>query len=257
MKNARDGVLQAILMLLLTGIVVTACQSGGVTSVPRKATPHLGPTSASLPDGVDNVSTWLPLQNGDMWVYRATFYSTGITTTLLMTDTIVDVVEKPGYTIAEVHRDEKIEKVRGVPQSGNSTSDTSIRRVGPARYWWIVSGEKVYLQKGRLDLSNLSEALIELEFPLEIGRKWYLTEERGKFSSASADDWMLRKVVRQGDVAVPAGEFSGCFLMQDAWGDSDHSSWFCPGIGFVKRTVKARGPAEGNVQELVRYRVNR
>ena len=242
-------------ILLLGSVVMAACWASGNTSAPAGESSQALSTSTALPDALASSVQSLPLQKGNQWVYRVTFYSTGITTTLLVTDTIVETTESSGYAVAKVRREEKVKSVLGIPKTGNGGTNSASGRGTSEYYWWVVSGKKAYRQKNHLDLSHLDEALIELEFPLKVGDEWYLTEERARFGTSSPDGSMLRRVVEDGEVSVPAGRFGRCSLLRDEWGDATQYAWFCPGVGFVKRTVKAHGPEEGRIQELVRYRL--
>jgi hypothetical protein len=64
--------------------------------------------------------------------------------------------------------------------------------------------------------------LQELKFPLNVGDKW-----QGLF---------YYEYVGTGTVSVPAGTFGNCYKIEikNANGDHVSTSWFKPGVGFVK-----------------------
>ncbi len=225
------------------GKPIGAVERSPIRTVPTATRHPPIPTKSTADD--------LPMSKGDEWVYRVTLYSHAITTTLIVTDTVVETKKLSLYTVAKVHREETIQRIEGM--SVESPSKSASHKYTPEYYWWVVAGNKVYRQERRFDLQKLGEAIIELDFPLRVGKKWYLTDERAAFRPSSSDQWLLRKVAKRGAVSVPAGRFEQCFLMQDTWGDASFRTWFCPGIGIVKKTVQSRGPSEGNRLELLKY----
>ena len=140
------------------------------------------------------------------------------------------------------------------------------RQVGRASRWdlphpantglWS-AGIACTRQERDLDLSSLSTALLEFVFPVELGEKWYQSDEKAKLNPTYADDWMLRKVTKVGTIVVPAGEFSHCFFLEETWGGTTFETWFCPSVGVVDRKADHHGTPGGFRQVLIRYQLNK
>jgi hypothetical protein len=194
--------------------------------------------------------TDFPLALGNTWVFQATRYegvpiTEIITTTLVITETVVEVKSTSSYFIAQIHREESAEMpVGNVPPSWQGVP---LRPATSSEYWLVVSGNRVYRQERNLDPSTLYDtAELELVFPLQVGEKWNLF-----------DGGILRKVVKVDTVAVPAGRFNNCFLFEDAWASDTAQTWFCPNVGIIEEKMDHHGTPMGWHSVLTRYELKR
>jgi hypothetical protein len=177
-----------------------------------------------------------------------------ITTTWMLTETVVNVERTDSYFLAQIHREKSAERPVHIPVGMRSMP----LRHATSRYdWFVVSGNRLYRQDRNLDLPHLSTALREFVFPLKLGAKWYLSDEKAKRYPTYADAWMLRKVTKVGPVVVPAGQFDHCFFLEDEWAGTTFETWFCPGVGVVDRKVEHHGTPEGYRQVLIRYHLEK
>lgn len=231
----------------------TATASPAVTSTPEPiamASPTVPPPPSAESD--------FPLALNNTWVFQLTRYegvpiTEIITTTLVVTETVVEVKNISSYLVAKIHREESAEVPVGeVP----SWQGVPLRPATSSDYWLVVSGNRMYRQERDLDLSSLSTALLEFVFPVKLGEKWYRSDEKAKLYPTYADDWMLRKVTKVGTVVVPAGEFNDCFFLEEEWAGATFETWFCPDVGIVDEKGNHHGTPEGFRQVLIRYQLN-
>jgi hypothetical protein len=177
-----------------------------------------------------------------------------ITTTWVLTETVVNVERTDSYFLAQIHREKSVERPVDIPES---MQNMPLRQATSRYDWFVVRGNRLYRQERKLDLSHLSSALREFVFPLKLGAKWYLSDEKAKRYPTYADAWMLRKVTKVGSVIVPAGQFDHCFFLEDEWAGTTFETWFCPGVGIVDKKVEHHGTPEGYRQVLIRYHLEK
>jgi hypothetical protein len=179
-----------------------------------------------------------------------------ITTTIVAIETIAEVKSVSGVSTARIHREESAEQAVGeVPVSWQGVA---LRSATSSDYWLIVTGNRVYRQDNRPDVSDLNEALLEFVFPLRVGDEWYVSDAKARLvPTPIPDDFLLRQVKEIGDVVVPAGHFNNCFLMREKWAGTSFATWFCPQIGIVERAVDHQGTPEGFHEVLVKYQLNK
>jgi len=178
-----------------------------------------------------------------------------MTTTRVVTETVVEVESISSYLVAKIHREESAEiPVGDVPPSWQGVP---LKPATSSDYWLVVSGNRMYRQERNLDLSSLSTALLEFVFPLKLGEKWYLSDEKAKLNPTYADDWMLRKVTKVGTVVVPAGDFNNCFFLEEVWAGATFETWFCPNVGIVDQKGNHHGTPYGVRKVLIRYQLNK
>jgi len=193
--------------------------------------------------------TGFPLALDNTWVFQATRYegfnpSEIMTTTLVITETVVEVKSTSSYLVAKIHRDESAETPVVVPPS---MQDIPPRPATSSDYWFVVSGNRIYRQERNLDLSSLYDtAKLELVLPLKVGEKWNLF-----------DGGILREVVKVDTVTVPAGRFNNCFFFEDGWAGSTAETWFCPNVGIVDEKMDHHGTPVGWHQVLTRYQLKK
>jgi hypothetical protein len=94
-------------------------------------------------------------------------------------------------------------------------------------------------------------------FPLELGEKWYVSDEKAKLHPTYDDDWMLRKVTKVDTVVVPAGRFDNCFFLAEEWAGTTFETWFCPNVGIVDAKSDHHGTPMGWHQVLTRYQLKK
>lgn len=264
-KGHRCATVAAFLLVAvaLTGACGTSAPEGATPGPTFTAATLATPTSeriAGPPTAAPPPSPEIdfPLALGNTWVFQLTRYegvTTGeiITTTSVVTETVVEVNNPLSFLVAQVRREESAEMPVGeVPPSWQGIS---LRTATSGDYWLVLSGNRLYRQEGNLDLSSLSTALLEFVFPLQLGNKWYQSDEKAKLNPTYGDDWMLRKVTLAGAVAVPAGEFDDCFFLEEAWAGTAFETWFCPGVGVVDRKSDHHGTPGGFREVLIRFQV--
>jgi hypothetical protein len=270
MSGNKQQLWTAVVFLLIASALISACgaSSGrGVTPRPTLAAATLAtsppePIAAASPTAPPSPGPEIafPLALNNTWVFQFTRYegvpiTEIITTTLVVTETVVEVKNISSYLVAKIHREESAEiPVGDVPPSWQGVP---LRPATSSDYWLVVSGNRMYRQERELDLSSLSTALLEFVFPLELGEKWYQSDEKAKLYPTYADGWMLRKVTKVGTVVVPAGEFDNCFFLEEAWAGATFETWFCPNVGIVDQKGDHHGTPYGFRQVLIRYQLNK
>lgn len=240
-----------ILSALVSAGSVASTKGTTSTSTPvaaRLVTPTAEPIAVASPitSSLLDPETDFPLALSNTWVFQVTRYegfgpSEIVTTTLVITETVVEVKRAFTYFVARIRRDEGDEKLVAVSPSMPGISP---RPSTSSEYWLIVSGNRVYRQENNLDLSNLDKALLKFAFPLRIGATWY-----------QVDNALPRQVRKADKVIVPAGHFDNCFLLQEKWVDATLEEWFCPKVGIVDQKSDHNGRPEGFHQVLLRYQL--
>lgn len=202
-----------------------------------------------------------PLAVDNTWIFQATRFegvptTEIITTTLLITETVVEVKSTTSYFAAKIHRNESAEEpVGNVPPSWQGVP---LRAATSSDYWFVVRGNRLYRQENDPNLNNLNDtATLELVFPLKIGEAWYLSDEKAKVYPNLDNEGMLRRVLKVDTIAVPAGTFNHCFLLTEEIGGSTFETWFCPGIGWVERKSIHHGTPMEWFETLVKYQVRK
>ena|GEM_PF-1361310 len=271
MSGNKHQLWTVAIFLLIASALISACgtSSGrGVTPRPTLAAATLAmptpePTATASPAAAPpspGPEIAFPLALDNTWVFQFTRHegvpiTEIITTTLVVTETVVELKDISSYLVAKIHREESAEiPVGDVPPSWQGVPS------GPAtssEYWLVVSGNRMYHQERNLDLSGLSTALLEFVFPVKLGEKWYQSDEKAKLNPTYADGWMLRKVTKVGTVVVPAGEFNNCFFLEEVWAGTTFETWFCPNMGVVDRKGDHHGTPGGFRQVLIRYQLNK
>ena len=231
--------------LIVLALISASCAVSKPTPIPTLPSPEID----------------FPLALNNTWVFQATRYegvpiTEILTTTLVITETVVEVKSTSSYFVAKIHRDESAEMPVGdVPPSRQGIP---LRPATSSEYWLVVSGNRIYRQERNLDLSNLSStALLEFVFPLKLGEKWYVSDEKAKLHPTYDDDWMLRKVTKVDTVVVPAGRFDNCFFLAEVWAGTTFETWFCPNVGIVDAKSDHHGTPMGWHQVLTRYQLKK
>lgn len=203
-----------------------------------------------------------PFALGNTWVYSGTIY-TGFnpteiyTATYVVTESVTALQFHPPYTVVRIHREQlpspaPSEDDRWSPEELTATED----------YWYIIEDATVYRLPEEPNWEAISESIVSgiseiaFEFPLEVGRRWYLNEAMQKRYPGYETDSMLRKVVQQGAAATRAASFEGCFQLTEIIGGYIFKMWFCPGVGIVDREADHSGTPMGMHEVLTGYRVN-
>lgn len=213
------------------------------------------PNQAEMPR---NTTQDFPLVIDNTWVYQRTEYAgfnaTEImTTTQVVTETVIDIRTEGDNVVAIIKRDRSSERL--ISEDVNAFSPETV--VSSSDYWLIINDGRVYYQEDRLDLAGLEDTgEIELVFPLEVKKKWYLNHKMAEANPNKTVDSMLRKVQKEEAVEVPAGCFEGCFFMEEVIGGSTFERWFCPGIGWVDRRSDHHGTPYGWREILLEYHLN-
>lgn len=232
-----------ICFLIVLALSSMSCAASKPASIPPSPSPEID----------------FPLALNNTWVYQVTWHeqvpTTEImTTTRTLTETVVEVKNTSSYFAAKIREDQSAEMPVVIPKS---TQSEPLRPAESYEYWLVVNGNRLYRQERNLDLTQLDTALLEFVFPLQLGAKWYLSDEKAKLNPTYADDWMLRKVTQVDTVVVPAGRFNNCFFLEDEWADATFEIWFCPNVGVVDRKSDSKGRPEGFRKMLIRYQLEK
>lgn len=255
-----------LLLLLSASSLGSACSTiptQDATPTPTPAytvalTPTAEPTVSSSPTlhSVISPASDLPLAVNNAWVFQTTRYE-GVpiteimSSTLVISETVVEVKSISPYLIATIRREEGVETPIVVPPSKHNEPP---RPATSSIYWLVVSENRIYRQEKNLDLPSLgSTASLALVTPLNVGDKWYLSDEKAKLYPNLDNEGMLRRVSRVGSVTVPAGKFENCFFLTEDTGGNATETWFCPHVGFVEQKSDHRGTPMGWHQVLIRY----
>lgn len=245
-----------LFLLLISSASISACgtpSAANATPTPipaaaRQATPTLEPTATASPTAppLPSAQVEFPLALNNTWVFHVTRYegvpiTEILATTLVITETVFEVKNTSSFFIATIHREESAEIGMVVPPSWQGVP---LRPATSSDYWLVVSGNRIYRQENKLDLSKLGEALLKFVFPLQVGAKWY-----------QADNALPRLVTKVDTVIVPAGQFKNCFFLQEEWVDATFEEWFCPKVGIVDKKGDHHGTPVGYRQVLINYQL--
>jgi hypothetical protein len=226
--------------LLILGLVSAAC----------------GVSTPAAPTAVPGLLADYPLKPGNTWTYLVGRYngfnpSEIATSTFVMTETVAAVTTISSYYVATIRQDVSSEFAIYIPET---MQDLPHGAPTPEQYWLIVDGNRLYRQWPELDLSNPQQkGALDFVFPLQVGTKWYQSDEMAKLNPDYANGSMLHEVVKADEVIVPAGKFENCYLVTEAIGGDNLEDWFCPGIGYVDRKDDHGGTPFGYRQVLIGY----
>ncbi len=205
-------------------------------------------TTAAPPVSLSSSQASFPLALNNTWIFQATRYD-GVpiteimTTTLVITETVVEAKNVSSFFVARIHRDEGAEAPVVIPRA---RKDEPLRGAKSSEHWLVLYRNRIYSQQEKLALSLPSDASkLEFVFPLRLGDSWNLYGEG-----------IPRQVKQIGEVIVPAGRFNNCVLFEDSWTGATSESWFCPGVGFVDEKSDHHGTPMGWRQVLVKYQIN-
>jgi len=207
------------------------------------------------------VDVAFPFAPGNTWVYSGTVYAgfsptEVFTATYVVTETVVKIQSHPPYTIVQIYREQT---PRSVPSDNDWWSPEKLTTAED--YWYIIEDATVYRLRESPDLNAIPTSIvsgtseIELMFPLEVGRRWYLNKQMQELHPDYDVDSVLRRVVQQGTIETPAMIFEKCFQMTDIVGGYVSEMWFCPGVGIVARKMDHSGTPSGMQELLMEYRV--
>lgn len=201
----------------------------------------------------DNASTQTPWNLNTTWVYTATRYAGFnsadiMTATWIITETIVEQRAEGPYLAFRICRDESAETVVSV----DTDAFMPVKVADSSDYWLVMTDTHQYRLVGGLNLDDPgSVGELALVFPLEVDEKWYLNREMSQLYPDKAVDSMLRKVLQESPVTVPAGDFAGCFLLAETIGGSTFDGWYCPAVGWVERGSDHHGTPYGWREVLI------
>ncbi|HQE94066.1 MAG TPA: hypothetical protein PLH19_15705 [Anaerolineae bacterium] len=218
-------------------------------------------TDGSGPSVEDQREVDFPLAVENTWVYSGTFYqgfnqSGVLTATYIVTETVVDILhsELRPYPVFQIAR---YEELKSCPEEWREIPENWCDRLAsqePDYYWYAIDGQTIYQQQ-RMEIYRLPERGIrELVFPLFEGAQWYLTAEMAEAYPHDEVDSMLRKVEQENPQDVPAGDFEECYRMTEVIGGNWDATWYCPGVGIVKRVTDHSGTPFGSREILIGYK---
>lgn len=250
-----------LVVLLLLSALATACSSAPATTIPATPASVLAPAGTSTPSPVPpSAAVDYPLKVGNSWTYLVGIYngfnpSEIATSTYVMTETVTAISTDSSYYVATVRQDPSPEFAIYLPED---MAELPGGPPEPGQYWLIAEGNRLYREHLGLDLSAVHQkAALDFVFPLQVGAKWYESEEMAKAYPDFKNDSELHQVEKVDSVVVPAGKFENCYYLTEHIGGSAMEDWFCPGIGYVDQRNEHHGTPFGGRQVLISYHVEK
>ncbi|MDF1512897.1 MAG: hypothetical protein P1S60_03700 [Anaerolineae bacterium] len=203
----------------------------------------------------DNTSSDLPLSVGNKWVYQHTRYtgfnaSEIMTFTCTITETVVNVASLDSLITVKIQREVSAEQLVSEDVQAAKPDLTASSQ----NYWLVIDTNRIYRTDFTPDLPHIQDTgELELAFPLQVGKKWYLNQAMADRNPDMAVDSMLRKVVMKRQLDLSIGRSEGCYALQEIVGGSTFEKWFCPGIGWVDRRSDHSGTPYGEHEVLVAF----
>lgn len=192
------------------------------------------------------------LSVGNSWIYLVHDYPRGREASLRISDTIINVILKDGYVLAEVSR--KSESLLG-EETANLESI-----IPPDDYWWISDGTYLYYLDDESELNHLSEEWLELRFPIDecllpdlVQRKDIKGVEE---NSRQMRTGCWRKISETAVFETPDYLFEDCIQFELKKSIGFRELVYCPEIGIVKWGFKNLTGSEGYDVILSGYSIN-
>ncbi|HZS48702.1 MAG TPA: hypothetical protein VFC63_26760 [Blastocatellia bacterium] len=183
--------------------------------------------------------SFLPLENGNYWVYRGTVEVAndhGSTTKF-------DAKRRVQILSARKDTNQNVFQIKNEDQNGTNLLT------------YVVRGSRVY-QFDEFDAPGFEKAAelpadkLRYVFPLSLKQQW------GGVAKRQKNDGMYSYVVEaKEDVTVPAGTFHDCFRIAFRSIADELVEWFSPGVGMVKSTYHHNGTVDDELFELENYNV--
>ncbi len=218
-----------ILIVLVT--LLSGCSQWAVTPCMELTmlTPEVDPLTdkeqaallATLDPAAPNVLGVYPLFEGNTWVYEYLGFDQRMEVQWQVTEKVVDARIVDGHYLAEIertascHTEDPPDEFLNAPETGT--------------FWYLVDGHHLYRLEN--EETDLSDAWLELVFPLSEDQGWYPDPElRGE---EVPDLFGYRKASRPYQEVLPIGGTYTCYNISTNREDAKNRQTFCETIGIL------------------------
>ena len=197
-----------------------------------------------------------PLAQGTTWVYTYIPYEPLesnprqiVTATYIMTETVVETTAAAPYLFVRMRRDVSLVS----PASLTATT------LPASEFWYVISGTLVFEDWRAPDATAFDPVAsrLDYDFPLADGKQWCpsmndpANPDNPEVLYCEANG--LRTAVATGAYETPAGRFTDCYEISEAFNSGGVIRQFCNGIGVVAARYDHAGTRFGFEQTLIRY----
>ncbi|MEJ5310189.1 MAG: hypothetical protein WHX52_10475 [Anaerolineae bacterium] len=237
--------LYLFMVVLIGGVCLIAVSCTGKSPVVQSSADAL-----MLPE--------FPLSPGTTWVYTYIPYEPLesnpkqiVTATYVLTETVVETVAEAPYLFVRMRRDASL-------ASSTPLTDATL----PAgEFWYVISGTLVFEEFQVPDAKTFDPVASRLDyaFPLADGKQWCPWQidpknpDKPEVVYCEANG--LRTAVAIGAYETPAGSFTECYQISEAFLSGGVIRQFCNGVGVVAARYDHGGTRFGFEQTLVSYTV--
>jgi len=193
---------------------------------------------------------------GTTWVYTYIPYEPLesnprqiVTATYVLTETVVETTVAAPYLFVRMRRDATL--VSAMPLKD--------RTAPTGEFWYVISGTLVFKEFRAPDLTTFDPiaSRLDYDFPLVDGKQWcpFLDdpENLDKPEVLYCEANGLRIAVATGAFETPAGAFTDCYQISEAFLSGGVIRQFCNGIGVVSARYDHGGTRFGFEQMLVGF----
>jgi hypothetical protein len=231
-----------VILIAGLGLAVVSCTKGALLQTSP------GEDSALLPK--------FPMAPGTTWVYAYTPYQPRpsdptqiVTATYRMTETVVVTETNPPYLFVKIQRETSL--ASAIPL-------TSTTLPGDA-FGYVISGTKVYQENRAVDPLTFDpdHAHLAYIFPLEDGKQWcpirFDLKNPADPTDVHCEANGLKTVTALDAYQTPAGRFTDCYEITEAYLSGGVTRWFCNGVGVVATKYDHGGTRFGFEKTLIDY----
>ncbi len=196
-----------------------------------------------------------PLAKGNSWTYSVIEYQPSqsdptqtISARSEYVDTVVDTQTAGDFFIAHV--------VRAVRRLQSDPAWIDTPGSGVPEWWYVVEDLKVYESRQPLDVNHIKTdlLLLDLDFPLDLGKAWCSTTGALKGGSVgNCLDFAKVSVEELKTVASKAVKARNCVQLTYWSNGGNEIRQFCPRVGFVNVKFDHSGSRFGAEQTLIKF----
>lgn len=211
------------------------------------------PTS---PGGDVALLSEFPMAPGTTWVYTYTPYEPRpsdptqiVTATYRMTETVVETETNPPFLFVRIQRETRL--VSATPLTGTTLPGDA--------FGYVISGTQVYQENRAVDPPAFDPDYSHLayKFPLVDGKQWCPLQLDLKNpddpTAVHCEANGLKTVTALDAYQTPAGRFTECYEITEAYLSGGVTRWFCNGVGVVAAKYDHGGTRFGFEKTLLKY----
>lgn len=215
-----------------------------------------GNAPAASPSEQATLLPEFPLAPGTTWVYTYIPYEPLesnprqiVTATYVLTETVMETTAAAPYLFVRVRRDASL--VSATPLTGVA--------LPAGEFWYVISGTLVFEEFREPSLTTFDPVASRLAyaFPLADGKQWcpFLNDPKNpdKPEVLYCEANGLRTAAATGAYETPAGSFTDCYEISEAFNSGGVIYQFCNGVGVVASRYDHAGTRFGFEQTLIRY----